>query len=313
LIQDGLGKRRKLGNSGNSLINLGDWSKPADTLIKKISAAIGGLSKPFQIRRVAQAEADADKIRAAARIEITDLEHRAMSRMFAEEAKKQDNIESITLKALPDIGPESPTANVEDDWIANFFDKCRLISDEQMQGLWARILAGEANSPGRFSKRTVNLVGSLDKSDATLFSRLCGFVFMIGNATAPLIFDLTSRIYNEVGIDFRTLNHLESSGLIHLNGVGDYLRTGYGQKDYVYYFASPILIEFPKPKDNTLNIGHVILTTAGEELAPLSGAQRRKGFVDFVKEHWKRFGITTDPKPEQQTPQAMSSSENAPP
>lgn len=30
-----------------------------------------------------------------------------------------------------------------------------------MQTLWARILAGEANAPGKFSKRTVNLVGSL--------------------------------------------------------------------------------------------------------------------------------------------------------
>jgi hypothetical protein len=173
-----------MGESGKySLINLGDASKPANTLIKKISAAIGGLCEPFQIRRVAQAEADADRIRAVTRIEITELEHRAMSRLFAEEAKKQHNIEAITLKALPDVSPESRPEDVEDDWIANFFDKCRLISDEQMQSLWARILAGEANSPGKFSKRTVNLVGSLDKSDAMLFSQLCGFVFVIGLPT----------------------------------------------------------------------------------------------------------------------------------
>src|ERR1035441_6951750 len=166
-----------MSESGKSLINLGDWSKPANTLVEKISDAIGGLSKPFQIRRVAQAEADADKIRVVSRIEITELERRAMSRLFAEEAKKQHNIEAITLKALPDVGPESRPENMEDDWIENFFDKCRLISDEEMQSLWARILAGEANSPGRFSKRTVNLLGSLDKSDAVLFSKLCSFVF----------------------------------------------------------------------------------------------------------------------------------------
>ena len=137
-----------MGQSGNSLINLGDLSKPANTLIEKISDAIGGLYKPFQIRRVAEAEADADNIRAVAHIEVTELQHRAMSRLFAEEAKKQHNIEAITLKALPDIKPESQPKNVEDDWIINFFDKCRLISDEQMQSLWARILAGETNSPG---------------------------------------------------------------------------------------------------------------------------------------------------------------------
>jgi hypothetical protein len=293
-----------MGESGKySLINLGDVSKPANTLIKKISGAIGGLYKPFQIRRVAHAEADADRIRAATQIEITELQHRAMSRLFAEEAKKQHNIEAITLKALPDIRPESQPENVEDDWIANFFDKCRLISDEEMQSLWARILAGEANSPGKFSKRTVNLVGSLDKSDATLFSQLCGFVFIIGDPT-PLIYDLSHKIYTDAQVNFSSIAHLESTGLIHFSGVGEYSRTGLGQRGFVHYFDSPVWIEFPaeRKENNQLNIGHVLLTKAGIELAPLSGAQPREGFVNFVKEHWKKFGIKTD----QQTVQSAT-------
>jgi hypothetical protein len=285
-----------MGESGKySLINLGDLSKPANTLIEKIADAIGGLSKPFQIRRVAQAEADADKVRAVTRIEITELEHRAMSRLFAEEAQKQRNIEAIALKALPDVRPESCPENVEDDWIANFFDRCRLISDEQMQSLWARILAGEANSPGKFSKRTVNLVGSLDKSDAMLFSQLCSFVFIIG-APTPLIFDFNDKIYSDAGANFGALSHLESAGLVQLNTVSDYLRTGLGQKGFVEYFGSQIWIEYPQQKENNqLNVGHVIFTKAGEQLAPLSGAHPLEGFVDFVKGRWKRFGIITEP------------------
>jgi hypothetical protein len=51
-----------------SLVSFGDWSKPVDTLIVKISDALGGLYRPYQIRRVAQAEADADKIHAVAQI-----------------------------------------------------------------------------------------------------------------------------------------------------------------------------------------------------------------------------------------------------
>ena len=31
-------------------------------------------------------------------------------------------IEAITLKALPDVSPESSPENVEDDWIADFFE-----------------------------------------------------------------------------------------------------------------------------------------------------------------------------------------------
>ena len=49
-------------NFESSLINLGELSKPATVLIEKISEAVGGTFKPYQIVRVAKAEAQADRI-----------------------------------------------------------------------------------------------------------------------------------------------------------------------------------------------------------------------------------------------------------
>ena len=115
---------------GNSLIKFEDLSKPATVLIEKISAAIEGYYKPYQIRRLAKAEAEADKITAEAEIEITDLQKRAFSRFIAEESKKQDNMENITKKAIPLLNKSSEPQKMEDDWITNFFDKCRIISDK---------------------------------------------------------------------------------------------------------------------------------------------------------------------------------------
>ena len=60
---------------------------------------------------------------------------------------------------------------MSDDWIANFFDKCRNVSDREMQDLWARVLAGEANTPGSYSKRTVNFLTTLDSEEADAKSR----------------------------------------------------------------------------------------------------------------------------------------------
>ena len=42
-------------NISNALINLGDLTKPANTLIEKISDAGVGISAPWQIKRVAKA------------------------------------------------------------------------------------------------------------------------------------------------------------------------------------------------------------------------------------------------------------------
>ena len=64
------------------MINLGDISKPADTLIKKVSNAVGGIFAPYQIKRVAKAEAEAALTRAEAEIHITDLHRRAIHRFF---------------------------------------------------------------------------------------------------------------------------------------------------------------------------------------------------------------------------------------
>ena len=76
------------------------------------------------------------------------------------------------------------------DWMANFFDKCRIISDEEMQGLWAKVLSGEANAPGSYSKRTVNFLASMDKEDAALFTALCGFAWSFpGGYANPLIYN----------------------------------------------------------------------------------------------------------------------------
>lgn len=165
----------------NPIAKLGDLSKPATVLIEKISDAVGGIFKPYQIVRVAKAEAEANRIQAESQIQVTDLHRRAMHRFLEEEAKKQSNIEAITQNSLPLLEEKSTPETVADDWITNFFDKSRIVSDTEMQSLWSRVLAGEANAPGAFAKRTVNLLADLDKEDALLFMRLCGFGWMIGN------------------------------------------------------------------------------------------------------------------------------------
>lgn len=285
----------------NSIINLGNFAKPADTLIKKVSNAVGGIFEPWQIRRVAQAQAEADKIQAVSEIEISDLRYRALQRLVIEEAKKQSNIEEITQKALPEVNEQAKPENMEDDWITNFFDKCRLISDKKMQSLWSKVLAGEANSPGKYSKRTVNSLSTLDKSDAELFCKLCSFGFNITDAAniSVLVYDDSHSIYKNNNINFSTLSHLESIGLIKFTSLTNFLISELNQQLGVFsYFNLTIAVEFPKTDNNELNLGKVILTKTGQELAPICGSTPIDGFVEYVKEMWKGFGykIISDTK-----------------
>ena len=226
-------------NSSNSLINLGNLSKPADTLIKKVSNAVGGLFAPYQVKRMAKAEAEAAMIKAQSETEITDLHRRAVHRWIEEEAQRQKNMEDITAKALPQLDEKATPDSVENDWIVNFFDKSRIVSDNEMQELWSRVLAGEANAPGTYSKRTVNFLSNLDKADAELFIKLCGFGWMMGRVV-PLVFDVKAEIYNKHGINFNSLSHLESIGLIQFNDISDFVALDFPKTFSVHYYDKPL-------------------------------------------------------------------------
>jgi hypothetical protein len=172
--------------------------------------------------RVAKAEAERDRIRAESRIQVTEIEHRALNRFITEEKKKQENIEAIIQQALPHVEERSNPLQVEDDWIFNFFDKCKLISDTEMQSIWSRILADEANAPSAFSKRTVNLLASLDKTDAQIFTQLCTFAWKIGRQIVPIIYDPDHEMYKGHGITTKSLKHLEDIGLIRYDDISPF-------------------------------------------------------------------------------------------
>jgi hypothetical protein len=209
-----------------------------------------------------------------------------MYRFFEEEGKRQSNIEDITRKALPLLKEKSSPDKVDDDWITNFFDKCRIVSDEDMQQLWSKVLAGEANTPGAFSRRTINLMADLDKGDAELFARLCGYGWAIHNSVFPLIFDTNSEVYARTGIHLWQLTHLESLGLIQLDSFGGFSYSRMPKRTTVFYYGRPVELTFAQDGENQLEIGKVLLTRAGHELVRVCDSAPVDGFFDYVYDRW---------------------------
>jgi hypothetical protein len=273
----------------NPISLIPDLTKPIDTLIAKISDAIGGAFKPTQIRRVAAAEADAQKIKANAQIEINELEERARHRMIQEQVKQQSNMDSITAKAIGSLNDDARPENMEDDWIAYFFDKSRLTSDEEMQNLWAKILAGEANSPGTYSKRTINLLSSLDKSDALLFTQMCSFVWRFPGDPRLMILSDNDDIYASRGITFESVQHLDGLGLVRFQPLQYRVLFKKHGLFPTAYFNHNIVINITEGKDKIM-AGNVMLSAVGKELLPICGSEPIPEFLDYVMERWTQAG-----------------------
>lgn len=280
-----------------SLKDIGKLSEPATALIEKVSGALEGAARPWQIKRVARAEAEAEVeaalIRARGRTELSELERRTFNRFWAEQVSQQENIEAVTKKAIPSLEPEAKSEAIEDDWVVNFFDKARLVSNEEMQQIWARLLAGEANRPGSFSRRTVNLVASLDRREALYFQTLMRFAWNLNpDDFSPLIYNPSAPIYREAGLDFNIYTHLDRIGLITFLTHDQYAQKGVNERGTAFYKGVPIDLEVQRvPRE--FPVGHVKLSLAGQELASIAVAPPVPGFLDYVLAGWQKAGIVT--------------------
>lgn len=290
--------------SENPLINIGDLAKPIDTLIQKTSEFVGEALAPRQLIRMAKAKVKADQIEKLGKLE-TEYQERALKRLLAEEVRNQKNIESIVGQALPNVKEDAKPEEIEDDWLAAFFDKCKRFSDTEMQSLWSKILAGEANRQGTFSKRTIEIVSVLDKIDAMLFTNLCSFLWNI-KSNRLLIYDIEDTIYKSKSITFTGLNHLSSLGLITNDFDKGYQQVGLARYQLVQYFDDRFNITFNKFADNYIPTGQAMLTQSGSQLAKVCVTEKYDEFVIYVLDKWRGLGFHVDRLPKEVNPTNVS-------
>ncbi|SRR6266404_1936311 len=62
-----------------------------------------------------------------------------------------------------------PEERPNQDWVARYIESASQVTDQTMQELWGRILAGEIRKPGTFSLRTLHVVSNLTQAEAKLF------------------------------------------------------------------------------------------------------------------------------------------------
>lgn len=271
--------------------NVGDLNKPASALVNRIAESIGGFTTPIYKVLDAYAEAKSNKILANSKIEIAELEQRATYRLSYEEINRQRNIENITLKALPHLREVADAKEIETDWLVYFFDRSRLISDADMQEHLARILAQETNVPGSVSRRSISLMSQLEKHEAELFSRLCRYVVHIDGDLEAIVLvpNLPNSPYDD--LDFEKLLHLSHIGLISYDGRSGFSICELKRTENFEYCQQSMIIEFQN-NSNSLNMGYVMLTKAGKELARYCEVAPSEEFLQSIITHWVGNGAS---------------------
>lgn len=194
--------------------------------------------------------------------EITKLKNFVSSAEFAYEELKKDS-------ASCDDEP------IDFDWIMRFFEAVSNISNEELQKLWGKVLAGEIKHSGSCSLRTLGIIQNMSSKEAKIYNQMCEYVLVSGDCY--FIFSNGFSDFNEANEN--THKYLADIGLNYSDNViplieagllstNNNLATNFKTNNVLSINNSGILclIIADETKDNFMEIESYFLTTSGIEL-----------------------------------------------
>lgn len=87
------------------------------------------------------------------------------------------NSKRIYEQAKSHFNPHTKVDDIDNDWLHFFFDKAEKVSNEGMQVIWAKLLAGEFNKQGSISRKLIHIISIMDVHSARSFQTFCLYVF----------------------------------------------------------------------------------------------------------------------------------------
>jgi hypothetical protein len=300
------------------ITDLAGLSEPLKRLIEVISAGVGNVSKPYLIRKTAEAkayeikvisEAMAESKKLLANTEYEDgkvkvltaeatpvgypeLPSRVSARIQYKEQREQQNVEAVCANAADHLKNENavPEGRPEPEWVTRFFEISSGITSEELQYLWGRILAGEIKQPGSFSLRTLDVLKNLSKKEAENFVRLGNYILRSGEKAFyidPQAFISTK----DGGLSFLEILALKDAGLIFPTDLEfSFSAAGDGETSNLLY--GPLVLMFEREKE-TQKLGSTVglLTRVGVELLQLLTVQPDMEYVEFVGKRFSAEGV----------------------
>lgn len=215
-------------------------------------------------------------------IEIIDkIKHR----IIHQEVNRQVNLDNIIEKSAEYLNENVSDEPVDEDWRAKYFSKAQDITSNEMQDIWAKILANEVSSPGAVSLRTLEIVSNLSKKEAEIFERIACLALDKGNI---LKFD-NENSFDEFGISYNDLLILRAANLVFdsdtLNLTFTYIKEINGT---VIQFGTKI-VKVQKENVTKFSFNQVSLTPSGTELMKTLNIKPNYAFFDkFIEEKTKQ-------------------------
>lgn len=178
--------------------------------------------------------------------------------------KEYANQNDVIQKAAQMLTGEDHAKEIDDSWITNYMDKIRLVSDQDFQLLWAKILAGEVEHPGTFSLRTLEKLQNLNKKEAEIFQKAARLCVQAGQRNFLFAND---DLLKRHGLDFSDLIILEECGLMNIQTLNLTLYANDAARESSLFNKNIIgVFHSISEKKDLLSIDIYVFSESGREL-----------------------------------------------
>jgi len=215
---------------------------------------------------------------------------------YASAFRQEGNLLMVAAKASEYVNKGfEREVGIEEDVFWNLLDHSKTISDEEVQDLVARIIAGEYNEQGAYSMSTLQVLKSLGKNELSLLEKV-GALMMDGAQIPASVFQIRegfNDLLREIGVNYIQFQELQSLGLIHNNKLATQLTTEAFPKIKFEYFSNAIILEREENCPAKINTPQFYeLTSVGKQimghLHPKENSVYLKWLIDnFKLPHYK--------------------------
>ncbi|MBR5319399.1 MAG: DUF2806 domain-containing protein [Peptococcaceae bacterium] len=210
-----------------------------------------------------------------------ELHYAAEQRRVADNIRQERNLQNIVEKASSDIinMSEISEEQVESDWATRFFNIVKDINSEEMQIIWAKILAGEIKHPGTFSMRTLDTIRNLSKLEAEIFQKIIPLV-VSGRGVSFIVRD--NEILKKYGIYYYDIMKLVECGLLNGDASVNYIPQLQVNEAQILT-TDDWIIKLHGKKNIKIEMAIYTLTNAGRELYEILNHSTNKEYLlDFM-------------------------------
>lgn len=184
------------------------------------SERIKGETTALNVFRTKVAEKASDEF-----MQDENLMNRAIDYYGSKLLKEQINRESIANKATDELKLNPPANDTEkeidEDWIDMFSRISETKSNEEVQLILSKILAGEIKRPGSFGPKTLQTLTLLDQETAEIFRDFCSISYelpQLGDKMVKVISEPFgspgSNALKDFNLNYVNLSQLQDAGLI---------------------------------------------------------------------------------------------------